>query len=93
MKNEKSCIASYYRQVSTNIKNRNKKLKPVLIAQAFGLFALLKLVPYYTLHVTITGCIFVVKSVKRKPRLYTGYIMMIREENVSVGMMKHFRYL
>ena len=50
MKNEKSCIASYYRQVSTNIKNRNKKLKPVLIAQAFGLFGLLKLVPFYTLH-------------------------------------------
>ena len=41
---EKSCKASYYRQFSINIKIKIIKLIPVLLAQAFGLSWLAKLV-------------------------------------------------
>ena len=41
---EKLCIASFYRQYSTNIKLKIIKLKPVLIAMAFGHAGLRKLV-------------------------------------------------
>ena len=47
---EKACIASYYKQFSTNIKIEIIKLKPVLLAWAFGANQ-----TGFNLHINICG--------------------------------------
>ena len=57
----KSCIASYYRQRSTNIKRKIMKLKPVMLSRAFGPSRLTKkvllLILEFILSISTESCL------------------------------------